>query len=282
MPGQQFNYLPLLRTYKGRARLGGGGSTSPQTVANRNVQRQAHSATLDAAAQTFSTDWKARKAQRQATDPTLPEVPAGVSMLLEVDPSLDLDALRRYFDFEIVAEQEDGFVIVASEDIDMATFRDKVRGFAVEVRGSATIAEVHRLHTNDADRLARILSEHLLGIWGQISDEDSYIVDIGIACTGTLTIPKRPKRGKRTKDADWAEQEFTWSEQRAAAYGNAEQAVEFSVFPAHRLHPQKLTAAQRKSGEYLCSRPPPLRLASLADALMPAGACAPRTGWPVR
>lgn len=136
-------------------------------MANRNVQRQQHSTTLDAAAQTFSTDWKARKAQRQAIDPTLPEVPAGVPLLLEVDPGLDVDALRHYFDFEIVAEQEDGFVIVAAEDIDMATFRDKVRGFAVKIQGSATIAEVHRLHTNDADRLARILSDHLLAIWGR-------------------------------------------------------------------------------------------------------------------
>jgi hypothetical protein len=217
MPGPQFDYLPLLRTYKGRARLGGGGNTAPQTVANRNV-RQTHSATLDAAAQAFSTDWKARKAQRQATDPTLPEVPAGVPLLLEVDPSLDLDALRHHFNFEIVAEQEDGFVIVASEDIDVTTFREKVRGFAVEIRGSATIAEVHRLHTNDADRLARILSEHLLEMWGQIGDDDPHIVDIGIACTGTLAIPKRPKRGKRTKDAEWAAKEYTWSEQRAAAY----------------------------------------------------------------
>lgn len=222
MPGQHnFEYLPLLRTYKGRARLRGGGNPSPQTVANRNT-RQIHSATLDAAAQAFSADWRQRKAQRQAADPTLPEVPAGVPILLEVDPSLDLDALRQYFAFEIVAEQEDGFVIVASEDIDIATFRDKLQGFAVQIRGSATVAEVHRLHTNDADRLARILSEHLLEIWGHIGDDDPYIVDIGIACTGTLAIPERPKRGKRTKDAEWAEKEYTWSERRAAAYGEWE------------------------------------------------------------
>ena len=100
MPGQHnFEYLPLLRTYKGRARLRGGGNPSPQTVANRNT-RQIHSATLDAAAQAFSADWRQRKAQRQAADPKLPEVPAGVPILLEVDPSLDLDALRQYFAFE--------------------------------------------------------------------------------------------------------------------------------------------------------------------------------------
>ena len=83
MPGQHnFEYLPLLRTYKGRARLHGGGNPSPQTVANRNT-RQIHSTTLDAAAQAFSADWRQRKAQRQAADPTLPEVPAGVPILLE-------------------------------------------------------------------------------------------------------------------------------------------------------------------------------------------------------
>lgn len=218
MPGQQFDYLPLLRTYQGRARLRGGGNDSPQTVANRNARRQAHSQTLDAAAQEFSGDWRQRKAQRLAIDPNLPEIPAGVSFLLEVDPGLDLDDLRHYFDFEIVAEQEDGFVIVASEDIDIGKFRSVVQGFAVQIRGSATVAEVHRLHTNDADRLARILSDHLLQIWGQIGDGDSYIVDIGIACTGTLTIPKRPKRGRRDRDAEWAAKELAWSESRAAAY----------------------------------------------------------------
>ena len=222
MPGEHnFEYLPLLRTYKGRAKLRGNGEPSPQTIANRNT-RQAHSATLDTAAQAFSADWRQRKAQRQAADPTLPEVPAGVPILLEVDPGLDLDALRQYFEFEIVAEQEEGYVIVASEDIDIATFRAKLQGFAVQIRGSATVAEVHRLHTNDADRLGRILSEHLMGIWGRIVDDDPYIVDIGIACTGTLAIPNRPKRGERTKDAVWAAKEYAWSEKRAAAYGEWE------------------------------------------------------------
>ena len=222
MPGQHnFEYLPLIRTFKGRARLRGSGDPSPQTIANRNA-RQTHSATLDAAAQTFSADWRQRKAQRQAAGQALPEVPAGVPILLEVDPGLDLDALRQYFEFEIVAEQEEGYVIVASEDLDIATFRAKLQGFAVQIRGSATVAEVHRLHANDADRLGRILSEHLMAIWGGIADDDLYIVDIGIACAGTLEIPNRPKRGERTKDAVWAAKEYAWSEKRAAAYSEWE------------------------------------------------------------
>lgn len=220
MPGEHnFEYLPLIRAFKGPAKLRGGGKASPQTIANRNA-RQAHSTTLDTAALAFSANWQARKAARQAAGAALPDIPSGVPILLQVDPGLDLDVLRDKFTFEIVAEQEEGYVIVASEDIQIASFRAMLQGFAVKVHGSATIAKVHKLFDdpNQTDRLGRILSEHLMGIWGTIGDEQLYIVDIGIACAGTQEIPPKPKRGKRATDAQWAAKEFEWSEKRANAY----------------------------------------------------------------
>ena len=94
MPGEHnFEYLPLVRTFKGPAKLRGGGKAAPQTIANRNA-RQAHSLALDTAAQAFSANWQARKAERQAVGEALPEIPSGVPILLQVDPGLDLDALR--------------------------------------------------------------------------------------------------------------------------------------------------------------------------------------------
>ena len=89
----KFEYLPLIRTFKGPAKLNGGGKTAPQTVANR-MARQAHSAALEGAAQAFGANWQARKAQRQAAGEALPDIPAGVPLLLQVDPGLDLDTLR--------------------------------------------------------------------------------------------------------------------------------------------------------------------------------------------
>ena len=220
MPGEHnFEYLPLIRTFKGPAKLRGGGKASPQTIANRNA-RQAHSLALDTAAQAFSANWQARKAQRQAAGEALPDIPSGVPIVLQVDPGLDLDALREKFAFEIVAEQEEGYVIVASEDIQIAPFRAMLQGFAITMHGSATIAQVHKLFDdpNQTDRLRRILSEHLMNIWGSIEDDQLYIVDIGIACAGTQEIPTRPTRGKRATDAVWAAKEFAWSEARASAY----------------------------------------------------------------
>ncbi|SMP80331.1 S8 family peptidase [Noviherbaspirillum suwonense] len=221
MPGaHKFDHLPLLLRYQGKARLRGGGDPSPQTLANKGAQRQTHSVALDTAAQALSANWQARRAQRQATGQVLPAIPAGIPILLQIDTGLDLDALRAKFQFEIVAEQEEGYVIVASKDIQLTAFRAMVQGFAITAHGSATIAEVHTLFDdpNQTDRLGRILSEHLMASWGNIVEDQLYIVDIGIACAGTQEIPPRPIRGTRATDAEWAAKEFNWSERRTRAY----------------------------------------------------------------
>ena len=218
MPGQHnFEHLPLLLRYQGRARLKGFGTPTPQTVANRNA-RQAHSNSLVASAQALKTNWEARKAI--SLQEGVPVIPQGIPILLKVDPSLELDVLRETFAFEIVAEQEEGYVIVAAEEIELAPFLEMVNGFAVTVRGSAKIAEVHRLFDDptQADRLSRILSERLLAEWPNITDTQLYVVDIGIACTGTQEIPKKPKKGKRDTDAAWAKKEHDWSQARTNAY----------------------------------------------------------------
>jgi hypothetical protein len=218
VPGEHnFQHLPLLLRYQGKARLRGGGNQSPQTVANKQA-REAHSEYLRSAAHSFSENWKERKVQREAQN--LPRIPRGVPILLRVDPSLELDALRDKFSFEIVGEQEEGYVIVASEDIEIAPFLEMLNGFAVKVHGSATIASVHQLFDDpdQTDRLNRILSNQLSAEWPGINDDQLYVVDIGIACVGIQEIPPPPKRGKRDADADWARKERDWAQSRLEAY----------------------------------------------------------------
>lgn len=218
MPGtHNFEHLPLILHYRDRARLRGGGSTLPQTVANKKAW-QAHSGALRSAAQSASANWQTRNAQRQGQN--LPVIPQGVPVLLQIDPGLDLDLLREKYAFEIVAEQEEGYVIVASEEIDLSTFVKMVNAFAVQAHGSATVASIHKLFDDptQADRLRRILSDRLFESWAKVSDSQLYVVDIGIACTGTQEIPQYPNQGKRDTDADWARKESNWSQARAAAY----------------------------------------------------------------
>jgi hypothetical protein len=218
MPGNhQFEHLPLLLRYRGRAKLPRGGSTDPQTVANRNA-RAAHSQGLSGAAGALTASWRAQDAQRQQQN--LPVLPAGKPILVKVDPGLNLDVLRDKFDFEIVAEQEEGFVLVASEDIDLAAFTQMVANFSVAVHGSATIASVHKLYEDpdQADRVRRILSDGLVPLWPNIPEDRVFVVDVGVACTGTKEIPDEPTHGKRDTDASWARKQADWARLRSEAY----------------------------------------------------------------
>src|SRR5450432_945899 len=133
MPGEHnFEHLPLVLREHGRAKLQGGGETAAQTVANRNA-RQAHSTSLTNAAQTLKTTWETIKVE--SAERGVPIIPQGVPFLLKVDPGLDLDVLREKFVFEIVAEQEEGYVIVAAEDIELTPFLQMVNAFAGETYG---------------------------------------------------------------------------------------------------------------------------------------------------
>lgn len=223
--GHQFEHLPLLLRYRGRAKLRGGGGTDPQTVANRNA-RAAHSASLGGAAGALTANWRTQDARRQQQN--LPVLPAGKPILVKVDPNLDLDVLRDKFDFEIVAEQEEGFVLVASEDIDLTAFTQMVTNFSVSVHGSATIASVHKLYDdpNQSDRVQRILSDGLLPLWPNIPEDRLFVVDVGVACTGTKEIPDEPTRGKRDTDASWARKQAEWAQLRSEAYDTWERLCE--------------------------------------------------------
>jgi hypothetical protein len=212
-----FEHLPLLMRHRGPALLTGGGNPTPQTIANRQSSAR-HSAALLSASGDAIRDYTQYRGEREAQG--RPVLPSGVPLLLQVDPGLDLDALRHHFEFEIISEEEEGYVIVASEDLDLTLFREAVAGFAVQVHGTATIAQVHRLgdDPNQESRLRRILSETLFEAWPRIRDDQEHIVDVGIACAGTVEIPKEPVRGKRDTDASWAKKEEEWATARSLAY----------------------------------------------------------------
>jgi len=212
-----FPHLPLILRYEGVARLHGGGSESAQTQAAKQ-NRAGHSSILTGDATKVATTWQTRIALREHAN--LPILPKGIPLLLEIDPSLDLSDLGKLCGFEIVSEQEDGFVIVASQDLQLTTLIQKINEFAGDVWGSGNVAKIHRLHEDPdlATRLERILSEHLLAHWPQLQDEANYICDYGISCMGTIVLPKPLTRGKRESEEDWARRQVEWNQQRLAAY----------------------------------------------------------------
>jgi Subtilase family len=223
MPGQHnFEHLLLVLRDRGPARFPPSPRVpDPATVSNQH-NRAGHGGALKTRTTSVTTNWQAR--QRLRVQDGLPAIQAGIPLLLKIDTSLDLDDLRHYFDFEIVSEQEDGFVIVASADIALASFQQRLNDFIGGITGAANVARIHELREDatQEERLSRILSDLLLTEWPTLQDDARYVVDVSIACAGNWQIPKKPKRGRLT-DQKWAAKEAAWSAERNIAYDRWDQ-----------------------------------------------------------
>lgn len=120
-----------------------------------------------------------------------------IPLLLEIDPSANIfDDLHKY-GLEFICEDEDGFVLVATNLEGLNTFKEKLSKFKSynekENYGSGRIAEIHSI---DNEKLPnKRLSAYLLSLY-PFNNEQKYIVDISVDCKGyePLHITKQGKR----------------------------------------------------------------------------------------
>jgi len=220
-----FPHLRLVAHDSGPAKLFGGGNPDARTVKNK-AARQSHSVALDNAVGAVATAW--RKQQEARADLGLPPVDDGIPLLLQIDPSLDLDQLRTQLGLEIVAEREDGYVLVASPQTDLEALHRAVQGFAVAARGSAVVASVFDVVGSGSRQRLSETSPWLLDRWPTIRDDEEFIVDVGVECAGAgdiSTIPTITPRGERESDVKWAKREAAfhakmeaWTKARVAVY----------------------------------------------------------------
>lgn len=218
-------HLRLVTRAQGKARLFGGGEASERTQKNK-AERAQHSAALMHSVQHGAAGWKEQQSGR--AEQGLPSLSSGVPLLLQIDPGLDLDQLRSSLAFEIVSEQPDGFVIVASEDADLNKLLKRINEFASNIRGSTVIASVYEIYTGSSIERLRTLSEWLYEIWPKIDEGQDYIVDVGVECAGMQEIPTEPTitaRKDDESDAKWAKREAAhlvkraeWAEKKSAVY----------------------------------------------------------------
>lgn len=160
-----FTHLPLPLLFQGKPKLHGGGAVSAQTKRN-TANRITHGGYVKRRSAELSRFWKERRAER--SENALPEIETGIPILLEIDPSTDIDFLRG-LGFEIVCEIEEGFIIVATEDVDLSAFNEKVDAFVANVTTRCNSpAKVYAL-CEDGDRLKQILSKELYAKWATIS-----------------------------------------------------------------------------------------------------------------
>lgn len=211
-------HLPLVLVASARARIQGGGKRDAATMHNARAGRTAHAAALTRQfTEVVDVHERALDTRRERG---LPDV-VGLPVLLKVDTGLDLDELRDKLNFELVAEEADGFVIVATESIQLTRLRELVADFAQERHGSAVIAQVHELYgPSTEERLRRTLGDLYDAWWPRLRENEVYILDVGVACSGTIEVPGRPgapkPRGPRESERRWERRTGDYQKKLAA------------------------------------------------------------------
>jgi hypothetical protein len=191
----RFPHLEIQQVIEGRfkSKKGGGGEKErdPITLANLN-NRVNHGQTLTANVNALTDYWATNaKARKEQNLPALPD-PDVIPVFLQVDTEeFDTESLLS-FGIEIIAEEENGFIIGASSD-NFSSLKSKIDKF-IKQEGlfKNKAAQLWQINDGIQWRVQEILSDGLREKWDQIDDNVQYIVDLGIACY--KRISKQPEK----------------------------------------------------------------------------------------
>lgn len=182
---------------------------NPETERNLN-NRSEHGNKLSEQLSIVRKEWLSTFHNRSEE---LPRLPNAIPFFLQIDSDdFDPDSLR-VFGIEVIAEEEDGFIIGASADIDLNSLKEKIDDFIKEKgKSKNTAAKLWEIIEGKQWRVDQILSESLQEKWGEIEDEAEYLINIGIACY--IKIPDYPYQGK-DDDEEYQKKIKNWEIRRS-------------------------------------------------------------------
>lgn len=211
-----FPHLPLPKKITAPHRFTGvpiDVETAPQTVQNL-LARQKHGKALKNAITSLTKEWKDSLRERKESDfPDLPNESI-IPILLKVDSQLfNTDSLYAW-GIDVVAEDEDGFIIGASVD-NFKSLKDKIDKYIKEEgKYKDKAAQLWEIANGDEWRIDYILSPELNAKWDRIRDTDVLIVDISIACD--VKVPPEPQRKKEESEAEYLRRYSGWRDRKAS------------------------------------------------------------------
>jgi len=183
---------------------------------NNIKNRKEHAKTLSEKTTIVTGEWKEEFALRK--EQGLPNIPESIPLFLQVDPKIFNPDSLRSFGIEIISEEEDGFLIGASADLNLSTLKDKIDKFLNEEgKFKNTASKLWDIITGKQWRIENILSNSLLKKWDKIDDAEILVVDIAIACF--IHVPAYPSRGN---EEEITEEQFDvkvsrWEEKKQKA-----------------------------------------------------------------
>ena len=203
-----FPHLPLRLANQGIAASPREVRQASQRTAANKGDAGGHGRKLSSSVDLITTNWQEEQRQRKEEDK--PDLPDAVSSILQVDPAaFDADNLKS-FGIEVVADLEEGYIIGASADTELSELRKKIEKLINSEWGGGKVPEIWEL-LEGTQRPEFILSERLRAEWNQITDEQEYIVDVGISCIDIRDQYSRcPKRKESEPDEKSQERVERW------------------------------------------------------------------------
>ncbi|MEX2596401.1 MAG: S8 family peptidase [Salibacteraceae bacterium] len=197
-----FEHLPFKLTIQGdyRSPYGKDGRRVIIPKGIRTVQneenRAQHGGFLSQRVSQLKDDWSSEIANRIETG--MPDIPDAIPLFLQIDPNVFQPEQLRGFGIEIISEEEDGFLIGASADIELKTLQEKIQKFINE-QGQKNTAQLWDIVTGKNWRIDRILSKPLLKKWDSIEDSELITLDVAIACFIHISDFPPEKEGESEK-----------------------------------------------------------------------------------
>lgn len=210
----KFPHLQLKRKIDGlyRPKKGGGKKEVNLTTQANLANRRGHGNTLLTNVNHLSEYWANNLKAR--IDQELPELPDSevVPVFLQIDTQdFDVESLKS-LGIEIIAEEENGFIIGASAD-NFKSLRKKIDKF-IKQEGlfKNKASQLWQINDGVQWRIEQILSDDLRVKWDQIKDNDQFVVDVGIACY--IRISNQPEKKDDVTEEKYQESLERWRNKR--------------------------------------------------------------------
>jgi hypothetical protein len=161
-----------------------------------------HSSRLRGAFDAMRKADQAEQFRREAEQ--LPPIPAERGFLLRLPEGADVEALVRSLGVELVAETEEGIMLVSSADLEYTRLYQVLTDFGGGVGSTTAGSSLLDVYTqrDDARKLDEILAPEVRALW-PFDATESYIFDIAIqtaTSTRDMRWPTIRKRGTETEE----------------------------------------------------------------------------------
>jgi Subtilase family len=166
-----------------------GGSLNERTQRNLDDRRR-HAKDLTDSIDKLTKIWQYTLSERK--EKGLPGLPNDniIPLFLQVDPNkFDIEALKG-FGIDIIAEEDNGYIIGAAA-LDFFKLRSKIERFVNEK--ATNPSQLWQIVNGLAWRVEHILSDGLQQKWESISDDEILTIEVSIACY--IKIPAPPAQG---------------------------------------------------------------------------------------